>query len=295
MNLSVEELITELSMTYSFRMHLLVEGDDDRKFFSAALKGIDKVNVVCCWGADTVSSTIREIDRLRAASPFLPTLGIVDRDYRIALGILYASPNLLASDLRDLECMMIGSPAFEAVLTEFGSAMKIDAFGGADAVTRATISSASHIGKLRFHSQRKGLNVSFQLLDISKILDRKTLSIDPKALLKHLNARQVTNGSRMSDTELAEADSSCRDAKCKQGERYFKNPLLLCRGHDLMEVLAVAFRSTLGSRSAAESSRENVESLFRLGYVAHFRNSQLATSIESWLRSSNLHKIVAVV
>ena len=140
MNLSVEELITELSMTYSFRMHLLVEGDDDRKFFSAALKGIDKVNVVCCWGADTVSSTIRELDRLRESSPFLPTLGIVDRDYRIPLGLLYASPNLFATDLRDLECMMIGSPVFEAVLTEFGSAKKITAFGGPDAVARATIS-----------------------------------------------------------------------------------------------------------------------------------------------------------
>lgn len=295
MNLSVEELITELSMTYSFRMHLLVEGDDDRKFFSAALKGIDKVNVVCCWGADTVSSVIREIDRLRGSSPFLPTLGIVDRDYRIALGILYASPNLLASDLRDLECMMIGSPAFEAVLSEFGSAKKIDAFGGTDAVAKATISSASHIGKLRFHSQQKGLNVSFQLLDIGKVLDRKTLSIDPKALLKHLNARQGTNGAMMSDNDLAEADSSYRDAKCPQDERYFKDPLLLCRGHDLMEVLAVGFRSTLGSRTAAESSRENVESLFRLSYVAHFRNSQLATSIKSWLRSSKLHEMVAVV
>lgn len=295
MNMSVEELITELSMTYSFRMHLLVEGDDDRKFFNAALKGIDKVNVVCCWGADTVSSTIREIDRFRKSSQFLPTLGIIDRDYRMVLGILYASPNLLTSDLRDLECMMIGSPAFEAVLSEFGSAKKIGAFGGTDSVARATINSASHIGKLRFLSQRKGLNVSFQLLDISKILDRKYLSIDPKALLNHLNARQGGNGSRMSDDDLAKADSACADAKYGRQEPYFKHPLLLCRGHDLMELLAVAFRSTLGSRSAAESSRENVESLFRLSYVAHFRNSQLATSIESWLKSSNLHTTVAVV
>lgn len=295
MNLSVEELITELSMTYSFRMHLLVEGDDDRKFFCAALKGVEKVNVVCCWGADTVSSTIREIDRLRESSPFLPTLGIIDRDYRMVLGILHASPNLLTSDLRDIECMMIGSPAFEAVLSEFGSPTKISAYGGADSVARAAFSSASHIGKLRFHSQRKGINVSFQLLDISKILDRTSLSIDPKALLNHLNARQGINGSRMSDDDLVEADSACAEAKCEQQESYFNHPLLLCRGHDLMELLAVAFRSTLGSRSAAESSRENVESLFRLSYVAHFRNSQLGKSIQSWLMSSDLHPTVAVV
>lgn len=295
MKVSVEELITELSMTYSFRMHLLVEGDDDRKFFNAALKGIDNVNVVCCWGADTVSSTIREIDRLRQSSPFLPTLGIVDRDYRIVLGILHASPNLLASELRDLECMMIGSPAFEAVLSEFGSAKKISAFGGADAVAKAIIKSASLIGKLRFHSQHKGLNVSFQFLDISKILDRKTLSIDTKVLLNHLNARQGGNGSRMPESAPAEADSACKEALCEKGSPYFKHPLLLCRGHDLMEVLAVAFRSTLGSRTAAESCRENIESLFRLSYVAHFRDTQLAMSIESWLKNSNLHTTVAIV
>lgn len=294
MNISVDELITELAMTYSFRMHLLVEGDDDRKFFCAALKGIDKVNVVCCWGADSVTSTIREIDRIRESSQFPPTLGIIDRDYRMVLGILYHSPNLLTSDLRDLECMMIGSPAFEAVLSEFGSAKKIGAFGGTDLVARATIDSVSQIGKLRFHSQRKGLNVSFQLLDISKILDRKSLSIDPNALLTHLNARQGITGSSMSNGDLAEADNACADAKCEQ-EPYFKHPLLLCRGHDLMELLAFAFRSTLGSRSAAESCRENVESLFRLSYVAHFRNSQLATSIESWIKSSNLDTMVAVV
>ena len=295
MNISVDELITELSMTYSFRMHLLVEGDDDRKFFCAALRGIDKVNIVCCWGADSVTSAIKEIDRIRVSSPFTPTLGVIDRDYRMVLGILYHSPNLLTSDLRDIECMMIGSPAFDAVLSEFGSPKKISAFGGADSVARTTIDSVSQIGKLRFHSQRKGLNVSFQLLDISKILDRKSLSINPNALLTHLNARQGITGSRMSDDDLAEADNACADAKCGQQDSYFKHPLLLCRGHDLMELLALAFRSTLGSRSAAESCRENIESLFRLSYVAHFRNSQLATSIESWLKTSNLDTLVAVV
>ena len=213
----------------------------------------------------------------------------------MVLGNLYASPNLLTSDFRDLECMMIGSPAFKAVLSEFGSLRRIGAFGGIVSVQKATINSASHIGKLRFHSQHMGLNVVFQDLDISKIVDRKSLSIDPKTLLNHLNARQGINGTRMSAVDLSQADISCANAKCGKQKRYFNDPLQLCRGHDLMELLAVAFRSTLGSRSAAESSRENVESLFRLNYVAHFRNSQLAISIKSWLKRSNLHTTVALV
>lgn len=276
-------------------MHLLVEGDDDRKFFKTALKDAEKVNIVCCWGADMVSSTIQEVDKIRKTTQFPPTLGIIDRDYRIVLGILYLSPNLLISDLRDIECMMFGSPAFEAVLSEFGSSNKIKAFGGPTSVVQATINSARQIGKLRFYSQQKGLSVSFQLLDISKVLDRKSLSIDPNALLDHLNARQGSNGARMSEVCLTEADDACAQAKCEQQQSYFKHPLLLCRGHDLMEMLAVAFRSTIGTRSASESSRENIESLFRLSYVAYFRNSQLATSIESWLKNWNLDTSVAVV
>ncbi len=110
MNMSIEEIITELSMTYSFKMHLLLEGDDDRKFFQAALIGKEKVNFVCVWGADSVTELIRRIDAISAQGVFTPTLGVIDRDYRIALGTLHSSPNLLASDLRDMECMMFGSP-----------------------------------------------------------------------------------------------------------------------------------------------------------------------------------------
>lgn len=294
MRMTVDELITELSMTYSFQMHLLVEGDDDRKFFNATLKGIDKVNVVCCWGADTVSSAIQQIDEIRMTSKFLPSLGVIDRDYQMVLGTLYASPNLLTSDLRDIECMMIDSPAFEAVLLEFGSAKKIHAFGGTETVAKTISDSASHIGKLRFYSQHKNLKVSFKKLDIDKLLDRKSLSIDPQSLLTHINARQDSCASKMTAEDIVEANSACTNAECRQ-QPYFTNPLLLCRGHDLMEMLAIGFRSTLGSRSAKESSRENIESLFRLSYVAHFRNSQLAASIETWLKNLNLYPAVALV
>jgi hypothetical protein len=295
MNMSIEEIITELSMTYSFQMHLILEGDDDRKFFKSALTGKDKVNFICAWGADSVTELVQRIDVLRTQGKFTPTLGVIDRDYRIALGTLHASPNLLVSDFRDIECMMFGSPALEAVLSEFGSAAKILALGGAASIAALALGAASEIGKLRFFSQKAGVAASFKKLDIGRLVDRKTLMIKAESLVAHLDARQGVEGNPFPANAIVASTAACAAAKCDQGNPYFTHPLLLCRGHDLMEVLAIGFRSLFGTRSAAESSRENIETLFRLGYVPHFRAAQLGHSLDAWLKQHGLHPQISLV
>jgi hypothetical protein len=221
MNQSIEELITELSMTYSFKMHLVVEGDDDRKFFKSALRGKEKVNLLCVWGADNVMHVIREIDRLKSTVRISPTLGIVDRDYRVPLGTLFQSPNLVATDARDLECMMFGSPSFEAVLSEFGSEKKVAARGGAASIAAAARSSASTVGRIRFHTQHLRSGTTFQKLDLSKVVDRKTLAIEPDELVKHLNARQGTTGCTLPAKVVELANDVCAKARCDKGLPYF--------------------------------------------------------------------------
>ena len=295
MNQSIEELITELSMTYSFKMHLVVEGDDDRRFFKSALTGKETVNLICVWGADNVMNVIREVDRLRQNTRISPTLGIVDRDYRVPLGTLLQSPNLIASDARDLECMMFGSPSFDAVLSEFGSENKVAFLGGAPVIVAAALASASMVGRIRYHTQYVKSNTTFQNLELSKIVNKKTLVIKPDELIKHLNARQGATGCTLPAKVADKAKNVCAKARCDKGLPYFQHDLLLCRGHDLMELLAIGFRSLFGSRSAAESSRENVESLFRLNYIAHFRATTMAKSIEAWLATNSVAPHVALV
>lgn len=295
MNQSIEEIITELSMTYSFKMHLILEGDDDRRFFRASLKGVDKVNLLCVWGADIVMNVIHEIDKLRPTTRISPTLGIIDRDYRIPLGTLLQSPNLITSDARDFECMMFGSPSFDAVLAEFGSDKKIDALGGCVPIAAAAIASARTVGRIRYNTMKLRNATTFQLLELPRIVDPKTLAIDPDELIKHLNARQGANGFPLSANAIENANEACASAVCNMGQPYFKHDLLLCRGHDLMEILAIGFRSLFGSRSARESSRENVETLFRLNYVAHFKSTPMAKSIEAWLASNSVAPHVALV
>ena len=191
--------------------------------------------------------------------------------------------------------MMFGSPSFDAVLSEFGSEKKVALLGGPKPIAAAAISAASTVGRIRFHTYQLRNGTTFQQLELSKIVDRKTLTIDPAEFIKHLNARQGASGNPLPAAATDQARDACAKARCEKGQPYFQHDLLLCRGHDLMELLAIGFRSLFGTRSAAESSRENIESLFRLSYVAHFKATQMAQSIETWLSSNSVSPQIALV
>jgi Protein of unknown function (DUF4435) len=295
MNLTTEEIITELSMTYSFKMHLIVEGDDDRRFFRSVIKGKESVNVLCAWGAENVMKVILEVEKLMITERIVPTLGIIDRDYRIPLGTMISSPNLISSDSRDIECMMFGSPSLDAVLAEFGSETKIAALGGATKIAHAACIAGKTVGRIRYHAQQLQKGTSFRKLELAKLVDRKTLALEPIKLLKHLNAQQGATGCALPAKAFEQAIEACDTARCERGLTYFQNDLLLCRGHDLMEILAIGFRFLFGSRSATESSRENVESLFRLNYTAHFKATPMAQAIDNWLVRNLVYPPVALV
>ena len=80
-----------------------------------------------------------------------------------------------------------------------------------------------------------------------------TLLIDDSKIINHINARQKTGG-RLESTDLASALVACKSAVCRHGKPYFSHDLMLCRGHDIMEILAIGFRYAIGSRSASASS-----------------------------------------
>lgn len=289
MKMSVDELITELSMNYSCNMHIILEGADDEKLFRSVLEKNEKVNFLSVGGSDSVIELVEGVDAVRLNGGFPPVLGIIDRDYREALGKLPDSVNVLMSDLRDVECMMFGSPVFFTVLSEYGSAQKIQKLGGGESIKSIAVNSAIEIGKLRFYSQQSGLNTSFKKLEIGKLVSGKSMVINGSSALDHLNRRQEAGGRVLPKDAVDSASAACIAVKCNQGKNYFSNDLLLCRGHDLMELMAIGFRSLFGTRSASESSRENVETLFRLGYTAHFRHTKLAKDIEKWLHDHGLH------
>jgi hypothetical protein len=295
LDMTIDEVVTELAMASSFYMNLIVEGGDDYKFFTSCIEGVEHVNLMCAWGSENVTKIIEKVDTATHAGTIKPTLGIIDRDYRIPLKNLPGSMNLVYTDFRDLECMMLESRSFANILAELASKDKLNNFGGVNKAKKAIISAAEVIGRVRYYSQAEKINVSFKKLEIDSIICKKTLEIKHGDLIVHLNARQGIDGCAIKQTNYQVFLDAVSKAQCGAGNKYFVNSMLLCRGHDLMEIIAIALRSLLATMQSKESTGEKIEQRFRLSYPAYFKNSGLANEIMSWLARNGPIKNVSIV
>lgn len=286
--MTIDEVVTELTMSYSHKLHMILEGDDDRKFILSVIANEAVVNVVCVYGADRVIETLTKIETDPQLPKSLKVLGVIDRDYREPLKLLPTSGNVLITDHRDIECMMIDSPVFSRILRELGSNEKIKTQGGASAVKQKLIKSGRLLGELRYYSQFSGAHWTFKKLDLSKFIDKRTMDIDESKLITHLSAHQGSDKTPIATTSISAAKRACNNAKCARQLKYFAHDLLVCRGHDLMNILGLALRAFCGSQNATECTVERIETLFRVGYAPYFSRSKLSKSLTSWLASNGL-------
>lgn len=117
-------------------------------------------------------------------------IGIVDRDMDDMLG-RRSSPPVFATDGRDMECMLIRSPALESVLSEYADPEKLERFAETTDVLRDRIAKASApIGALMYISYRNGLSLSFKDLDHASFVNRE-LETDVRAMVDDVYSRSV--------------------------------------------------------------------------------------------------------
>lgn len=289
MNITAEEIITELSMSYSHSMHLIVEGNTDVKLFQCLIQRPEDVNIIDACGSDFVIASIALASQARLENPRIaPILGVIDRDYRYPTGWLNTSPDLLVSDLRDIECMMLDSPAFDAVLSELGSSAKLLAHGGIKQVKETLFSACASLAALRYLSKAKNLNICFKEHDLEKFVDKRTMKAEDSKLVAHLSGLQPNGTLRPTIKTIEEAKLACAAAEHPLGIKYFSNELMLLRGHDLMAALALGLRTLWGTLSAAEANVETIERYFRLAFRAHFHVTRMCASLLAWLKVNAL-------
>ena len=101
---------------------LLLEGEDDHRFWDRRVS--QGCELVIGDGKQNVEGAVRRLDTRR----FSGALGIVDADFDRLQGRALPSPNLLATDAHDLECVLLRSPALDGVLAEYGDRAKIRRF-----------------------------------------------------------------------------------------------------------------------------------------------------------------------
>lgn len=253
---------------------LLVEGRDDRLVFERHTSK-PHCHVKVLEGKERLYEVVQILEEAR----FPGVVGVVDADLDRIQSIGVPSPNILMTDDHDLETMQLRSPALDVLLGELGSPTKLQRFG-AD-VRQALLTAALPIGALRLHSRRAAINLRFDGLRYGNCIDPSNLLPDPDAIV-----REVINRSMRQDLDAKELKGAV-ELVLREGH----DPWQLCSGPDLVAVLSLGLRKTLGTNDAAEVTEDRLQRMLRIAYGGHLHNSGLRAQLEAWVQQHPPYRV----
>ena len=253
---------------------LIVEGADDSRFYRRFVAP-NLHPLIPAFDKDNVIGAVTLLD----GTNFVGVLGIVDADFDVLMGKVLPSTNITrGDDSHDLETMLVRSPALDAVLHEFASHEKLQSF---EARLRAPFRSwlvevAQCLGYIRWYSVTNGINLCFDGLRFSRFVDLRTLKIDRNAMFAEIRNR--SKNWAITDAELIQAGWP----QNRKDDAWH-----VCCGHDMVDLLAIALRSAIGSQQ--QLNAEQLARSLRLAYSSgEFANSTLCSAISGWERSTGL-------
>ena len=260
---------------------LLVEGSSDKAFYQ---RFVDRNECELVTTSGKLSSKQRAIKilELLEKSNFSGILAIVDADFD-RLTTLSTNPNLLFTDTHDLETTIIKSMALDKVVAEFGSEDKITKFEKSKKVRESLIEGGVIIGYLRWVSQIENLDLTFGTMEFNKFIDDKTLQINQTNLIREVqNKSQAFNIRNEEIEKLLENKYSCELDLWQIG----------C-GHDLVKILSIALRKTIGSNTSKAVDSEVLERSLRLAYEEiYFSKTKLYQNIVGWEKCNQPFKVL---
>lgn len=273
----MREYITNYTVANAIRMKrsffvgafLVVEGDSDKRVYGLVLDH-ERCAIEIAYGCDNAIGAVRILN----SDGFAGVLAIVDADVANITGETIPEANILQTDLHDLECMMLNSPAFDRMLNELGSDDRVSAFSKTSPlIAHKLATNAVPLGCLRLISIRQELKLKFEGLTFSRFVESSDFQIDPAKMV-----REVVNNSQKHhlDQEVlleqitveAEKGHDCWQISC---------------GHDIVEILSLAFRKAFSGKSSGAVSGEILERSLRLAYEAtYFEQTILFQAMNDW-------------
>lgn len=254
---------------------LVVEGSTDVRFWSARVAE-GECELVDGNGKPNVEGALARLD----GHGFAGVLGIVDDDCDALDGRALPSPNLIATDAHDLECMLLRSSALERVLGEYGIKAKIKAFEQVHGigVRDALLSIGIEFGLLRWLSRRAGWSYPFSDNGPARFVDKSTWSINANALY--------------SAVVLSGAYSSVSDVRAALKALPTGDPWSICQGHDLVAILGIGLRKVLGSLKAGIGV-EQISAMLRSAYDDDILyNGYFGTRIRAWEQINKPYRVL---
>lgn len=268
-NKSVGEIVAELKMmqTSFGGFFWIVEGPSDIRFF-AARKSVD-VELVVAGGKTNVINTIK---RLQQDPINDKILGIVDSDIDWLVLQEERPGNVISTDPRDIEGILLRSTALGKVLAEYADAGKVSAFESKVGKTvRDYIHDASELfGRIRAVNDLHN-KVSLRKFRPQIFISKKDWSYDYEAALSFC----VGLGVCTSVVELKRLVGLLPD----------KELWSYVRGHDAVNILVGGLLKEIGRGFPVDESI--VGSVLRAGIEdREYHQSKLYQSIESWRNNS---------
>jgi len=259
---------------------LLLEGDKDVKFFYRFVEN-SEMPIIPAGGKEKV---LDAVEILEADDDVQGFMGIVDADFGHIDSSLPESQNVIVTDDHDVEMMIIRTKAFDAVLRELGSTIKIRGFPNQeDGIRDDLIQKALIIGHLRHLSVIDNLRLRFEGLNFEGFIKRKSLEVDQDKMLNNvfaLTSNQCLDTRGISD-KLSELVEEMND-----------DPYQICCGHDFIEIFSIALKRVLGSKTSKFTDPEVLGVALRLAYDSEdFRQTQLYADAGMWSKRNEGYDI----
>ena len=253
---------------------LIVEGKNDIRFWT------QRRHVDCeLVDGESKPNVVGGIQRLDAAS-FPGVLGIVDSDYDTLNGISIESENLLLTDAHDLECLLCRSSALDKVLAEYGCHPKIERFeneAGTD-VRTGLLERALIFGRLRWAAVRCDPVIGLKKIRVPQFVNENTWVVDHEELLRAALPDSPDHALAMTRRigELPEAD-----------------PWYVARGHDMVAILRIGLRRTLGEIRPNVGVKEIGKALRLAMTPGDLQATKLWADMRTWETANHPYMVLA--
>ena len=276
--LSADDLFSEVLLlrTADNRAIVLAEGPSDVRALAPHVDW-ESAQLIPTQGAINLDGTIKLVNEKQVPG----VVGIRDRDWLGAIGPLPDTPNIVYTDLHDLDAtIFIGTPAGERIILTHGDPGAVrshckltNSASGIDIVTAI----AADLGALRRTSERHGLGLSLKNFPIHEVLDADGLVIIQRMISIALKRSSV---GILRESQVAALFTA---------ERLSGRAEDLCCGHDIGAIVSTLCASIWqGSKSKAESILQAARAalscaeLQTLNLYIQLHNWEMRTNFNVW-------------
>ncbi|WP_157693215.1 DUF4435 domain-containing protein [Burkholderia gladioli] len=284
---SADDLLTEAAMLAQSGAAAIVyvEGNTDARLLEGIF--IKDIKIIPAGNCNAVEAVVEKYDLLTDPANLPHILGFADRDYKAANGGLKSSANIIYTHLRDIECVMLSTQAKFHMIGEYANQNFNRKWKKIDDFMDEAIKVARTVAIIRIWSEINKKGINFKTLDFDKFHAPKSNATDPEKLVTHLR------GAQKSGNILSESYNKIKE---KINDPLIMNhlahDLLFCRGHDILEVVALYFKKGFG-RSGLSYCGELLESALRIGAKPLLKNTDTFKLIGTWFTERGISNVFA--